>query len=82
MTEAKYTIIFKTLAINVGVMRKNPEIDTEVWVVETANKSNKLAIFIISNMSAERLLDMILIPGLRISESYAIYGKKLANYIY
>lgn len=85
MTEAKYTLIFKTLSMepgfNVGVMRKNAEIDAEVWIVETANKSNKLASFTISNVPGGTAFGYDFDTGLRISEAYANAGKKLAKYL-
>ena len=85
MTEAKYTLIFKTLSMepgfNVGVMRKNAEIDGEVWIVETANKSNKLATFTISNVPGGTAFGYDFDTGLRISEAYANAGKKLAKYL-
>lgn len=85
MTEAKYTLIFKTLSMepgfNVGVMRKNAEIDAEVWIVETANKSNKLATFTISNVPGGTAFGYDFDTGLRISEAYANAGKKLAKYL-
>ncbi len=83
MTEAKYTLIFKTLSMepgfNVGVMRKNAEIDAEVWIVETANKSNKLATFTISNVPGGTAFGYDFDTGLRISEAYANAGKKLGK---
>lgn len=82
-TDAKYTLIFKTVSIepgfNVGVMRKNAEIDAEVWIVETANKSNKLATFTISNVPGGTAFGYDFDTGLRISEAYANAGKKLAK---
>ena len=83
MTEAKYTLIFKTLSIepgyNIGISRKNAEIDAEVWIVETANKTNKLATFTISNVPGGTAFGYDFDTGLRISEAFANAGKKLGK---
>ena len=83
--DAKYTLIFKTLSIepgfNVGVMRKNAEIDAEVWIVESANKSNKLATFTISNVPGGTAFGYDFDTGLRISEAYAKAGKSLGKFL-
>lgn len=85
MTDAKYTLIFKTLSIepgyNIGISRKNAEIDAEVWIVETANKSNKVATFTINNVPGGTAFGYDFDTGLRISEAYANSGKKLAKYL-
>jgi hypothetical protein len=84
MTDAKYTLIFKTISIepgyNIGITRKNAEIDAEVWIVETANRSNKLAAFTISNVPGGTAFGYDFDTGLRISEAYANAGKKLAKF--
>lgn len=83
MTQAKYTLIFKTLSIepgyNIGISRKNAEIDAEVWIVETANKANKLATFTISNVPGGTAFGYDFDTGLRISEAFANAGKKLGK---
>ncbi|MBS1754338.1 MAG: hypothetical protein R2765_02650 [Ferruginibacter sp.] len=83
--DAKYTLIFKTTSIepgyNIGISRKNAEIDAEVWIVETANKDNKLATFTISNVPGGTAFGYDFDTGLRISEAYANAGKKLGKYL-
>lgn len=85
MTDAKYTLIFKTLSIepgwNIGISRHNAEIDAEVWIVETANRENKLATFTINNVPGGTAFGYDFDTGLRISEAYANAGKKLAKYL-
>ena len=80
---AKYTLIFKTISIepgfNIGITRKNAEIDAEVWIVETANKTNKLATFTISNVPGGTAFGYDFDTGLRISEAFANAGKKLGK---
>ena len=82
---AKYTLIFKTLSIepgfNIGITRKNAEIDAEVWIVETANKTNKLATFTISNVPGGTAFGYDFDTGLRISEAFANAGKKLGKFL-
>lgn len=82
--DAKYTMIVKTLSIepgwNVGISRKNAEIDLEIWIVETSNKSNKLASFTISNVPGGTAFGYDFDTGLRISEAYAKAGKSLAKF--
>ena len=85
MTEAKYTMIVKTLSIepgwNIGISRKNAEIDLEVWIVETTNKSNKLASFTINNVPGGTAFGYDFDSGLRISEAYAKAGKSLGKFL-
>ncbi|MBK7432930.1 MAG: hypothetical protein IPI66_02870 [Chitinophagaceae bacterium] len=90
--DAKYTMIFKTLSIEPGYNvaggmvafggRKNAEIDAEVWIVETANRSNKVAVLSVTNAPGGTWGGYDYDTGTRIAESYAISGKKLAKYIY
>lgn len=83
--DAKYTLIFKTTSIepgyNIGISRKNAQIDAEVWIVETANKANKLATFTIDNVPGGTAFGYDFDTGLRISEAYANSGKKLGKYL-
>jgi hypothetical protein len=83
LTDAKYTMIVKTVSIepgwNIGISRKNAEIDLEVWIVETANKSNKLATFTINNVPGGTAFGYDFDTGLRISEAYAKAGKSLGK---
>lgn len=85
MTDAKYTLIFKTTSIepgfNIGITRKNAEIDAEIWIVETANRENKVATFTISNVPGGTAFGYDFDTGLRISEAFANAGKKLGKYL-
>ena len=82
-TTAKYTLIFKITTIepgyNIGISRKNAQIDAEVWIVETANKSNKLATFTIDNVPGGTAFGYDFDTGLRISEAFAKAGKQLGK---
>ncbi len=83
--KAKYTLVFKTLSIepgyNIGITRKNAEIDAEVWIVETANRENKACVMTISNVPGGTAFGYDFDTGLRISEAFANAGKKLAKYL-
>ncbi len=83
LTDAKYTMIVKTVSIepgwNIGISRKNAQIDLEIWIVETANKSNKLATFTIDNVPGGTAFGYDFDTGLRISEAYAKAGKSLGK---
>lgn len=83
--KAKYTLIFKTLSIepgyNIGISRKNAEIDAEVWIVETDNREKKVCTLTISNVPGGTAFGYDFDTGLRISEAYANAGKKLAKYL-
>lgn len=81
---AKYTLIFHTTFIepgfNVGVARKNSYIDAEVLIVETANKGKTLTKISVDNAPG-RMMGFDFDTGMRITESYAVAGKKLAKFL-
>ena len=81
---AKYTMIFHTTFIepgfNVGVARKNSYIDAEVSIVETANRDKVVAKISVDNAPG-RMMGFDFDTGMRITESYAVAGKKLAKFI-
>ncbi len=83
VSASKYTMIVKTTSIdagyNIGISRKNAEIDLEIWIVETANKSSKLASFTISNVPGGTAFGYDFDTGQRISEAYAKAGKSLGK---
>jgi hypothetical protein len=87
--KAKYTLIFKTKSIEPGysvaggwVATKNASIDAEVWIVETTKRNNKIAVITVNNAPGGSWTEDESVAGVRISESFAISGKKLAKYIY
>jgi len=84
-TDAKYTLIFKTTftepGFNVGVWRKNAEINGEVWIVETANKNNVIAKISIQKALGRTFGGYDFDTGGRISEAYADAGKALGKFI-
>lgn len=90
--DAKYTVIFKTKSVEPGYNvaggmvafggRKNAEIDAEVWIVETANKSKKIAVLTVDNAPGGTWGGYDYDTGTRIAESYAKAAKSLCKYIY
>lgn len=83
--KAKYTLIFKTTSIepgyNIGISRKNAEIDAEIWIVETGDHEKKVCTLTINNVPGGTAFGYDFDTGLRISEAYANAGKKLAKYL-
>jgi hypothetical protein len=82
---AKYTLIVRTTFVepgfNVGVMRKNATVDFVFDLVETANKSSKVAQMALNKVPGAIAFGMDFDTGARLAESYAKAGKVLANYI-
>lgn len=81
---AKYTLIFHTTfmepGFNVGVARRNSYIDAEINIVETANPGKVVAKISVDNAPG-RMMGFDFDTGMRIMESYAVAGKKLAKFI-
>ena len=83
--DATYTLIVRTKFVepgfNVGVMRKNAYVDYEVDLVESANKSAKLAQLNLRNVPGGQFGGFDFDTGVRIAESYAKAGKSLAAFL-
>jgi hypothetical protein len=83
--DAKYTMIFKTTSTEPGyyvyISKKNAEIDAEVTIVETANRSKKIAVISLKNAPGRTFAGSDWATGDRIAEAYAVSGKKLAKFI-
>jgi hypothetical protein len=83
--DATYTLIVRTKFIepgfNVGVMRKNAYVDYEVDLVESANKSTKVAEITMRNVPGGQFGGFDFDTGVRIAESYAKAGKSLAAFL-
>ena len=83
--DAQYTLIVKTKFVepgfNVGVMRKNAYVDFEIDLVESANKSNKVAEIALRNVPGGQFGGFDFDTGTRIAESYAKAGKSLAAFL-
>lgn len=84
-SDAKYTLIFKTTftepGYNIGISRKNAEIDGQAWIVETANRSRVLAKISVENSQGRIFGGYDYDTGVRIQEAYAMAGKGLGTFI-
>lgn len=82
---AKYTMIFHTTTTEPGfnayAVRKNAEIDAEVTIVETADRSKKIAVISLKNAPGRTFMGNDYATGDRIAECYAVAGKKLGKFI-
>jgi len=78
---AKYTMIVHTSftepGFNVGVMRKNAALNADVTIVETANRSKTLCKITIEGAQGGTAFGYDFDTGLRISECYAVVGKRM-----
>jgi hypothetical protein len=83
--DTKYTFIVKTKFVepgfNVGVVRKNASVDYEIELVESANKSAKLAEIVLAKVPGGQFGGYDFDTGVRIAESYAKAGKSLAAFL-
>lgn len=87
--DAKYTIIFHTVftepGYNTGISmiggKKAAQIDAEVTIVETADRSKKVAVISLDNAPGSSFFGADIDTGARIAECYAKAGKSLAKYI-
>jgi hypothetical protein len=83
--DAKYTLVIHTTftepGYNVGVWRKNAEINLELWVVETANRGNVAAKVTVDKAPGRTFWGGDYDTGERISECYADAGKAIGKFI-
>ena len=83
--DAKYTLIFKTVTTepgyNIGISRKNAEINAEVLVVETANRDKVVAKASVQRAVGRTFGGFDFDTGERLSEAYADAGKALGRFI-
>lgn len=81
----KYTLIFKTTHVepgyNIGISRKNAEIDGEAWIVETANPDKVVAKLTVDNCPGRTFGGYDFDSGERIKEAYAVAGKGLGKFL-
>lgn len=82
---AKYTLIFKTMTTepgyNIGISRKNAEINGEVLLVETANKDKVLARASVQKALGRTFGGFDFDTGVRLSEAYADAGKAVGKFV-
>jgi hypothetical protein len=82
---SKYTMIFKTTSTepgyNIYISRKNAEIDAEVTIVETADRTKIIAVISVTNAKGRTYGGNDYDTGSRLAESYALAGKGLGKFI-
>lgn len=84
---AKYTIILRTkytepgFNVGMGVIHKSAKINADAVIVETENKSKVIAIISITDAPGRTFGGYDFDTSLRISECYAVAGKKLGEFI-
>jgi hypothetical protein len=82
---SKYTMIFHTTSTepgyNIYITRKNAKIDAEITIVLTADRTKKIAVISMNDAPGRTFGGNDYATGDRISECYAVAGKKLAKYL-
>lgn len=83
--EAKYTLVFHTMAtepgFNIGITSKPSDIDAELLLVETADKTKVLAKLSVDNIKGRSFAGYDFDTGLRITEAYQLAGKVIGKFI-
>ncbi len=83
--DARYTLVFHTTRTepgwNVVVMRSPAQIDAEVFIRETANPDNVIAILTIVNAPGRDGAGFDYDTGYRIQEAYAKSGKEIGKLV-
>lgn len=83
--DAKYTLILHTSftepGFNVGVWKKNAEINTDAWIVETADHNKVIAKISMDRVPGRSFWGGDYDTGARIAECYADGGKALGKFI-
>ena len=80
-----YTLIFHTVftepGFNVGIVRSNANINAFIYVVETQNPENKLAVISIKKAPGRDIMGFDFDAAYRIAESYATSGKSFGKFL-
>jgi hypothetical protein len=83
--DAKYTLIFNTKALEpgyqAGIAKKNAGIDGTVTLVETANRTKKLAIISVERPGENMFRGAAFDAGARIADAYYLTGQKVGKFI-
>ncbi len=83
--DAKYTLIFNTKALeqgySVGVSKRNAGIDGTVTIVETADRTKKLAVLSVERPGENMFRGAAFDAGSRIADAYYLSGQKVAKFI-
>jgi hypothetical protein len=83
--DAKYTLIFNTKALEpgyqAGIAKKNAGIDGTVTLVETANRTKKLAVLSVERPGENKFRGAAFDAGARIADAYYLTGQKVGKFI-
>lgn len=82
--DAKYTMVYKTITMepgfNIGITRKNAEIDAEFWIVETGTQK-VICKITVDNAKGRDFWGADFDTGARLAECYADAGKALGKFV-
>lgn len=85
LASAKYTLVVKTIftepGYNIAVMRKNANIDLEVLLVATADKSKVLGKITVDNSPGGTFFENDFDAGERIAEAYKNAGMSVGGFV-
>ena len=83
--DAKYTLIFNTKALepgySIGISKRNAGIDGTVTIVETTNRTKKLAALSVERPDENKWRGAAFDAGSRIADAYYLSGQKVGKYI-
>lgn len=83
--DARYTLIFNTKALepgySVGVSKRNAGIDGTVTIVETTNRSKRLAVLSVERPGENMFRGAAFDAGSRIADAYFLSGQKIGKFI-
>jgi hypothetical protein len=83
--KAKYTLIFKTTftepGFNIGIMRRNAEINGEAWIVETAHPAHVIAKISVMKAPGGSFFENDYANDERIATAYSEAGRGLGYFI-
>ncbi len=83
--DAKYTLIFNTKAMepgySIGVSKRNAGVDGTVTLVETANRTKKLAVLSVERPAENKWRGAAFDAGSRIADAYYLDGQKVGKFI-
>ena len=83
--DAKYTLIFNTKAMepgySIGVSKRNAGVDGTVTIVETANRTKKLAVLLVERPAENKWRGAAFDAGSRIADAYYLDGQKVGKFI-
>ena len=83
--DARYTLIFNTKALepgySIGVSKRNAGIDGTVTIVETTNRSKKLAVLSVERPGENMFRGAAFDAGSRIADAYFLSGQKIGKFI-